>query len=232
VHEKRSRGPALAWKEVKCASTSSFKCFKLHSFLEKAFFECLARCKTCTISASWTTGLTGWQQFLDANNYQRRVTKRIIACNSKVEGFEGTLVAPEGSQFGVVVAKFNSLVTNLLLDGAMGGLAATGVKRSNIKVAYVPGSFELPVVAKAMAEMGLYDAIICIGAVVRGSTTHYEEVCSAATSGCINASTSTGVYSCCVLPHSCINRSGVQGTTSIVGPLLGSQPKASMVADD
>jgi 6,7-dimethyl-8-ribityllumazine synthase len=114
-------------------------------------------------------------------------------CRGGVQGYHGGLVAHEGTHIGVVVGKFNSLVTNLLLDGTMAGLEATGVPRDSIQVAFVPGSFEIPVVAKSMAATGKFDAIIAIGAVVRGATTHYEEVCRAATSGCLNASTSTGV---------------------------------------
>jgi 6,7-dimethyl-8-ribityllumazine synthase len=98
----------------------------------------------------------------------------------------------------MVVGKFNSLVTDRLRDGALAGLKAAGVDNVNVTLAHVPGSFELPVVAKAMAESGAFDAIICIGAVVRGATTHYEEVCSAATSGCSNAAASTGVHSRCL----------------------------------
>ena len=98
----------------------------------------------------------------------------------------------EAVSVAIVAAKFNSLVTDRLLAGAFEALEATGVPAGNVDVAFVPGSFELPVVAKAMAETGKYGAVICIGAVVRGSTTHYEEVCSAATSGCLNASTTTG----------------------------------------
>jgi 6,7-dimethyl-8-ribityllumazine synthase len=109
-------------------------------------------------------------------------------------------------KIGIVVAKFNSLVTNLLYDGALSGLEATGVPRESIQVAFVPGSFEIPVVAKSMAASGKFDAIIAIGAVVRGATTHYEEVCTAATSGCLNASTSTGAnigLLCYMYDHRC-----------------------------
>lgn len=105
--------------------------------------------------------------------------------------WEGDINAPE-SKFAVVVGQFNSLVTDRLETGALAALRKANVDDSNIDVVHVPGSFEIPVVAKSMAMTGVYDAVICIGAVVRGATTHYEEVCGAATSGCSHAAVSTG----------------------------------------
>jgi 6,7-dimethyl-8-ribityllumazine synthase len=106
------------------------------------------------------------------------------------------VIQPEGEaplRFGLVAGRFNSLVTDRLLSGALAALRKAGAAEPDCHVAYVPGSFEIPLVAKAMAKSGQFDAIICIGAVVRGATTHYEEVCSAATSGCSHAAVSTGV---------------------------------------
>jgi 6,7-dimethyl-8-ribityllumazine synthase len=114
------------------------------------------------------------------------------ACAIRVH--EGALTAP-GKKFAIVVGQFNSLVTDRLKDGALAGLRKAGVLEEDIEMVNVPGSFEIPVVAKAMALSNKFDAIICIGAVVRGATTHYEEVCSAATSGCLNAAAATGVPS-------------------------------------
>ena len=88
--------------------------------------------------------------------------------------------------------RFNSLVTDRLESGALAALRKASVDDGNVDVVHVPGSFEIPVVAKAMAKTGTYDAVICIGAVVRGATTHYEEVCGAATTGCGHAAVSTG----------------------------------------
>lgn len=105
--------------------------------------------------------------------------------------WEGDIHAP-GCKFAVVVGQFNSLVTDRLESGALAGLRKAGVEDSNVDVVHVPGSFEIPVVAKSMAMTGKYDAVICIGAVVRGATTHYEEVCGAATTGCGHAAVSTG----------------------------------------
>ena len=119
-----------------------------------------------------------------------RVAASVPQAAAKV--YHGNLSAGDADRFAVVVGKFNSLVTNPLFEGAMSAFAAAGVAREDITVAYVPGSFELPVVAKSMAKTDQFAAVVCIGAVVRGSTTHYEEVCSAATSGCLDASSSTG----------------------------------------
>lgn len=105
--------------------------------------------------------------------------------------FEGDITAKD-CRFAVIVGQFNSVVTDRLESGALAALRKAGVDDSDIDVVHVPGSFEIPVVAKSMAMSGSYDSVICIGAVVRGSTTHYEEVCSAATSGCGNAAIATG----------------------------------------
>ena len=105
--------------------------------------------------------------------------------------WEGDINAP-GCKFAVIVGQFNSLVTDRLESGALAALRKSSVDDADIDVVHVPGSFEIPVVAKAMAKTGTYDAVICIGAVVRGATTHYEEVCGAATTGCGHAAVSTG----------------------------------------
>lgn len=106
--------------------------------------------------------------------------------------FEGSLIGTD-MKFGVVVGRFNDLVTKLLLDGALGAFQRHGVPASDVDVAWVPGCFELPVVAKAMAKSGKYDAVVCIGVVVRGATAHYDAVVGGATSGVLNASTDSGV---------------------------------------
>lgn len=96
-------------------------------------------------------------------------------------------------RFAIVVAKFNSIVTKPLLDGAVDTLEERGVSSENVDVAWVPGSFELPLVAKSMAASGKYSAVICIGAVIRGATSHYDAVVSGATSGVLGCSVDTGV---------------------------------------
>ena len=89
----------------------------------------------------------------------------------------------EGMRFGIVVAKFNDFVTLKLLDGAKSALLENGVDPSDITVAMVPGSFEIPVVADSLASSGNYDAIICLGAVIKGETDHYEYVSKGAAEG-------------------------------------------------
>ena len=106
---------------------------------------------------------------------------------------EGSVVAPEGMKVGIVASRFNSFVVQKLLDGAVDGLVRHGVEEENITAAWVPGAFEIPSVAKQMAESGKYDAIICVGAVIRGSTSHYELVANEMTKGIAQAGMASGV---------------------------------------
>ena len=99
----------------------------------------------------------------------------------------------EGLRVGIVVAEFNDFITSRLLEGAMAGLEAHGVRDDDVTVASVPGSFEIPLVAKKMADSGQHDAVICLGAVIRGETDHYNYVAGEAAKGIANASVSTGV---------------------------------------
>ena len=94
-----------------------------------------------------------------------------------------SFVAPEGMKVGIVASRFNEIIVNKLLGGAVDGLVRHGVEEENITAAWVPGAFEIPVAASAMAKSGKYDAIICVGAVIRGDTTHYDYVCSEVSKG-------------------------------------------------
>ena len=96
-------------------------------------------------------------------------------------------------RIGIVVARFNESFTSKLLQGAQEALDEYGVSSQNITVAKVPGSFEIPVVAKAMAESGKYDAVVCLGAVIRGETDHYTHVATQAAEGIMRASLDTDV---------------------------------------
>ena len=98
----------------------------------------------------------------------------------------------EGLRIGLVVAKFNNFVTAKLLEGARSALAGHGVADEDITVARVPGSLEIPVVARRMAESDRFDAVVCLGAVIRGETDHYEHVAGQAASGVAAASAATG----------------------------------------
>jgi 6,7-dimethyl-8-ribityllumazine synthase len=84
---------------------------------------------------------------------------------------------------GIIASRFNSFIVQKLLDGAVDGLVRHGVDEENITACWVPGAFEIPVIAKQMAASEQYDAVICVGAVIRGSTTHYEAVCNEVSKG-------------------------------------------------
>ena len=96
--------------------------------------------------------------------------------------YEGKLVA-DGLRFGLVVSRFNEFVTRRLLSGALDALNRHGVKEEQIEVAWVPGTFEVPLVAKTLAASGRFDAIVCLGAVVRGATPHFEYIASEVAKG-------------------------------------------------
>lgn len=95
---------------------------------------------------------------------------------------EGTLVA-ESMKVGIVASRFNEFITGKLLSGAVDGLVRHGVKEEDITTAWVPGAFEIPLIASKMAKSGKYDAIICVGAVIRGATSHYDYVCNEVSKG-------------------------------------------------
>lgn len=96
--------------------------------------------------------------------------------------FEGNVVAQE-IRVGIVAARFNEFITSKLLGGALDGLKRHDVPEENVDVAWVPGAFEIPLIAAKMAKSGKYDAVICLGAVIRGATSHYDYVCSEVSKG-------------------------------------------------
>jgi 6,7-dimethyl-8-ribityllumazine synthase len=106
--------------------------------------------------------------------------------------YEGQLVA-EGLKFGIVAARFNEFIVSKLLDGALDALRRHNAEEENIEVAWVPGAFEIPLAARKMAESGKYDAVICLGAVIRGSTSHYDYVCSEVSKGIATVGLQSGV---------------------------------------
>jgi len=106
--------------------------------------------------------------------------------------FEGMLLG-EGLKFGLVVSRFNEFLTTKLLEGAQDALLRHGVNQEDIEVAWVPGSFEIPLVAKKLAETRRFDAVICLGAVVRGGTPHFEYISSEVTKGIGRVGLETGV---------------------------------------
>jgi 6,7-dimethyl-8-ribityllumazine synthase len=98
-----------------------------------------------------------------------------------------------GLRIGIVVAQFNELITARLLSGALDALKVHGVADEDVDVAYVPGSFEIPTTAMAMAKSGRYNAVVCLGAVIRGETAHFDYVSSGVTSGIARIGPETGV---------------------------------------
>ena len=106
--------------------------------------------------------------------------------------FEGKLVS-EKIKVGIICSRFNEFITSKLLGGAIDTLQRHNVAEDDIDIAWVPGAFETPLIAKKMAESGKYDAVICLGAVIRGATTHYDLVCNEAAKGIAQVSLSTGV---------------------------------------
>lgn len=106
--------------------------------------------------------------------------------------FEGKLGSKE-IRIGIVAARFNEFITSKLLGGALDGLKRHEVSEDSIDIAWVPGAFEIPLIASKMAKSGKYDAVICLGAVIRGSTTHYDYVCSEVSKGIAHVSLNSDI---------------------------------------
>ena len=106
--------------------------------------------------------------------------------------FEGDLVAKE-IRIGIIASRFNEFITSKLLEGALDTLKRHDINEESIHIAWVPGAFEIPLIASKMAESGKYDAVICLGAVIRGSTTHYDYVCSEVSKGIASVMLDSGV---------------------------------------
>ncbi|MCF8566175.1 6,7-dimethyl-8-ribityllumazine synthase [Alicyclobacillus tolerans] len=109
-----------------------------------------------------------------------------------VRVFEGNLLG-QGLKIGIVVARFNEFITNKLLSGALDALKRHGVEESGVEVAWVPGAFEIPFAARQMAVSGRYDAVISLGAVIRGATAHFDYVAGEVAKGIANLNLNTGV---------------------------------------
>lgn len=109
---------------------------------------------------------------------------------NKMKVYEGKLVV-QGLKFGIIVGRFNEFIGGKLLSGALDGLKRHGVEESDIEIAWVPGAFEIPLTAKKMAKSKKYDAVICLGAVIRGATPHFDYVSSEVSKGIANVSLET-----------------------------------------
>lgn len=110
----------------------------------------------------------------------------------KMRVYEGKLVSKE-AKIAIVCGRFNELVTSKLLGGALDGLKRHNVPDENIEIAWCPGAFEIPLTAKKLAMSGRYDAVICLGAVIRGATSHYDYVCSEVSKGIAHISLETEI---------------------------------------
>jgi len=106
--------------------------------------------------------------------------------------FEGKLIG-KGLKFGVVVGRFNEFLSTRLLDGALDALKRHDTSEKDIDIAWVPGSFEMPLAAKKMAESGRYDSIVCLGVVIRGGTPHFDYICSEVSKGIAKINYDTGI---------------------------------------
>ncbi len=111
---------------------------------------------------------------------------------SKVKTLEGNLLAG-GLKIGIVAARFNEFITGKLLEGALDAFRRHGGEEENLTLAWVPGSFEIPLTAKKMAMSGRYDAVVCLGAVIRGATAHFEMVAGEAAKGIAMAGLESGI---------------------------------------
>jgi 6,7-dimethyl-8-ribityllumazine synthase len=115
-----------------------------------------------------------------------------LAAESRLRALEGQLNAT-GKRFAIVVARFNAFITERLLQSAYDGLARSGANKRNIQIARVPGAFEIPLAARKLAETGKYDAIICLGCLLRGDTAHYDVIVNEVTRGIGQSAQETGV---------------------------------------
>ncbi len=106
--------------------------------------------------------------------------------------YEGKVVAKD-IKIGIVAARFNEFIVSKLVSGALDGLTRHDVSEDQIDIAWVPGAFEIPLIASRMAKCGKYDAVICLGAVIRGSTTHYDYVCSEVSKGIASVSLNSDI---------------------------------------
>ncbi len=149
--------------------------------------------------------------------------------------YQGKLVAPAKAKFAIVVSRFNEFVTNKLLGGAMDALGRHGANEANIDVFWSPGAFEIPVLTQKLAESKRYDAVICLGAVIRGGTDHYQYVAAEVSKGIASASMKTGVpcifgVLTCDTIEQAIERSGAKAGNKGVDAALAAIEMANLIA--
>ncbi|EFJ18295.1 hypothetical protein SELMODRAFT_154058 [Selaginella moellendorffii] len=130
---------------------------------------------------------------LEISSVRSRWSSARIHAVAKVKEIEGSILAADGLRFAVVAARFNDIITKPLVAGALEAFHRYSVKEEHIEVFWVPGSFEVPIVAQTLGKSGKFDAVVCIGAIVRGATSHYDAVANSAASGVMSASLNSGV---------------------------------------
>eukprot|EP00252_Welwitschia_mirabilis_P025687 TRINITY_DN8147_c0_g1_i1.p1 TRINITY_DN8147_c0_g1~~TRINITY_DN8147_c0_g1_i1.p1 ORF type:complete len:227 (+),score=40.48 TRINITY_DN8147_c0_g1_i1:122-802(+) len=126
-------------------------------------------------------------------NGSRKVKTFELCVSAAVRQWSGFITKAEGLRFAVVAARFNEIITKSLVQGALDAFSKHSVRDEDIDVIWVPGSFEIPLVAQSVAKSGKYHAVLCMGAVIRGATTHYEAVANSAASGIVSASLNSGI---------------------------------------
>ncbi|KAL1806258.1 hypothetical protein ACET3Z_029326 [Daucus carota] len=149
-------------------------------------------CSSVSLSSPANSG-AGVPLFGGVRDEKNLKDRSAFAQTEAVRHLTGSLMSAAGFRFAVVVARFNEIVTRPLLNGALETFSRYSVKDEDIDVVWVPGSFEIGVVAERLGKSKKYDAILCIGAVVRGDTTHYDAVSNSAASGILSASLNSGV---------------------------------------
>ncbi|KAL7145709.1 hypothetical protein ABFS83_07G105700 [Erythranthe nasuta] len=152
--------------------------------------NCKSANLTASISCSFTTSPLH-QGFGFGTEKQKR--NDCLPPALAVRQLTGSLISAEGLRFAIVVARFNEIITRPLMDGALDTFKKYSVKEEDIDVLWVPGSFEIGIVAEKLGKSRKYQAIVCIGAVIRGDTTHYDAVANSAASGVLSAGLSSGV---------------------------------------
>ncbi|XP_057957066.1 6,7-dimethyl-8-ribityllumazine synthase, chloroplastic [Malania oleifera] len=149
--------------------------------------------RSTIFSFSSSSSSTSKQGFPSNIAVERTKDRSSFAQTAAVRHLTGSLTKTEGFRFAVVVARFNEIVTKRLLEGALETFAKYSVREDDIDVVWVPGSFEIGVVAERLGKSQKYQAILCIGAVIRGDTSHYDAVVNSAASGVLSAGLNSGV---------------------------------------
>ena len=116
-----------------------------------------------------------------------------MSAESSVKSIEGALIVPEGAKFAIVASRFNAFIVERLVDGAVDALVRHGADAKNISVVRVPGAWEIPLVCKRLAKSGKLDAVVALGAVIRGATPHFDHVANEVSKGVAQASMESGV---------------------------------------